>query len=115
MDKMPRKSCVLADVRYKSYSTSDALAALKNLPAYNTEMTQYIGFPKRIGSEADCFAKCKHVPWYMLTEAAQKSKREQYRMMREQFSCHYARALKCKIDGGKVGYIDWVTNQWRTC
>ena len=65
----------------------------------------------------DCFAKCKHGPWYLTSEWDQKSK-----YYREHWSCTTARALGCKTDGGKkTGYIDFCkgpgckTNKWRTC
>ena len=58
----------------------------------------------------DCFAKCKHVPWFNTAEWAQKSK-----WQREQWSCKYASALPGCDKGGKPAYIDWETNDWRTC
>lgn len=92
-------------------------AALKSPPAHK-ETRQSYGFPKRIGSEGDCFAKCKHVPWYTITPP--RYQKDKWR--REMLSCQTAHALGCKADGGqKTGYIDFCkgsgckTNKWRTC
>lgn len=113
-------SGVCMDLRAKShYSTAWAAdralkKARKNPQEVHSKRMrpgQVTGFPKRIGSVGQCFAKCKHVPWYNMSERTQKEW-----SMREIMSCNTARALWCKTDGGKkTGYIDWKTNKWRTC
>ena len=60
--------------------------------------------PSRV--PGDCFAKCKHVPFYMV---------DKVRQARVHWSCEYARALPGCDKGGKPAYIDWETNDWRTC
>ena len=73
--------------------------------------------PSPSHAPGECFAKCKHVPWYMMSDGGNTPK-----SAREHQSCKLAHALGCKTDGGKkTGYIDFCkgpgckTNKWRTC
>ena len=51
----------------------------------------------------DCFAKCRDVPWFMMSRYWQTHK-----TYMQQDSCIYAKAIGCTVPGGQqVGFIDY--------
>ena len=62
----------------------------------------------------DCFAKCRDVPWFMMSPYQQTHKKWMWLA-----SCKYARAIGCTVPGGQqVGFIDYNRRhpqQWWTC
>merc|ERR1712054_518163 len=71
-------------------------------------------FPKVIGSEGDCFAKCRDVPWFLMKRSMQTRKKWMPRR-----SCHNAKTIGCTVPGGQqVGFIDYNRRRpqrWWTC
>ena len=62
----------------------------------------------------DCFAKCRDVPWFMMSRGAQT-----YQNLGEQYSCKNAKAIGCTVPGGQqLGFIDYKRRhpqRWWTC
>ena len=60
----------------------------------------------------DCFAKCRDVPWFMMSRYSQT-----HRM--PQFSCAFAKVIGCTVPGGQqVGFIDYERRhpqRWWAC
>ena len=51
----------------------------------------------------DCFAKCRDVPWFLMSRGYQTNK---WYMLR--YSCQYAKVIGCTVPGGQqVGFIDY--------
>ena len=61
----------------------------------------------------DCFAKCRDVPWFLMTREQQTHKN-----FMPVTSCRHAKNIGCTVPGGQqVGFIDYNHHNrtWRAC